>query len=198
MDNYTFELKRPLIIPSNTVANALLIFPTAKFGLSYSMMPNPKEAYMVVTLTIADKETGNDVFQIASYTITEQGFATGIIVNQAAIDAWIGSFESINTAKTALELTLVEKQGLEYQYLADKLDVPAELTLEIESLKEQVAEATQEIEALGEKPEPIELRINKYSDVLQYFDNKGAITPEGILWAKQIPFMGLKIGDFII
>lgn len=198
MDNYTFELKRPLIIPSNTVQNALMVFRPSHFALSYSMMPNPKEGYMVVTLTIVDKASGNEVFQIFSYTITEQGFATGVILNQAAIDAWVASFGSINDAKNALEATLVDKQSEEYQYLADKLDVPAELTLEIESLTEQVAEAVAQLEELGDKPEPVELHINKYSDVLQYFDNKGAITADGVLWAKQIPFMGLKIGDFII
>ena len=152
---------------------------------------------MVVTLTIVDKETGNQVYTIASYTITENGFPTGVILNQAAIDAWVSSYGSISSAKKALEATLVEKQGEEYQYLADKLDVPAELTLEIESLTEQVAEAEGQLVALGERPEPIELHINKYSDVLQYFDNKGAITADGITWAKTIPFMGLTIGDYI-
>lgn len=197
MNNYTFALKRPLIIPSNTVAKALMVFRPQDFALSYTMMPNPKEGYMVVTLTIVDKINGNDVYQLASYTITLQGFGTGVITNQAAIDAWVASHTSITAAKTALEISLLEKQGEEYEYLNNKEEVPVELTNAINALMEDVQEAEAQLVELGEKPEPEELFINKYEDVLPYFDNKGAITPEGITWAKTIPFLGLTIGDYI-
>lgn len=198
MDSYTFALKRPLILPSSSISKALLFFRADVFGLSYSMMPNPKEAYMVVTLTVVNIQTGETALELASYTITEKGFSTGVITNAAEIAAWVSSATTIEGGVALKSGQLYLKQGEEYALIAAAQEVPKELTDEIAALTGEIATLQAQLVALGEKPEPVELFINKYSDVLQYFDNKGAITEEGIAWARNIPFLGLKLGDFIV
>jgi len=40
--------------------------------------------------------------------------------------------------------------------------------------------------------------INKYSEVIQYFEGDGSLTEAGITWAKSTPFNGQTVGDFIV
>lgn len=197
MDNYTFNIKRSILIPFSGVVNAILVFRPEHFALSYTMQPNPKEEYMVVSLNIVDKTSGNEVYKLASFTITERGFPTGVILNAAAIEKWLNDNATLGLTKKAKEMELIEKEGEEYALIADKQDVPAELTAAIEALRLEVTALTADIEALGPQPEPNELYFNKYSDVVGYFDNRGAITAEGIAWARNIPFLGLTLGDYL-
>lgn len=198
MDNYTFNIKRSILIPFSGVVNALLVFRPEHFALSYTMQPNPKEEYMVVSLNIVDKSTGNEVYKLASFTITERGFPTGVILNAAVIEKWLNDNAALNLTKKTKEMALVDKQGDEYALIAAQKQVPAELTAEIAALQEEVNQLTASIEALGPQPEPNELYFNKYSDVVGYFDNRGAITSEGIAWARNIPFLGLTLGDYLV
>lgn len=39
--------------------------------------------------------------------------------------------------------------------------------------------------------------INKYSDVIGYFNGDGTLTDAGIAWAKTTPFRGALISDYI-
>lgn len=48
-----------------------------------------------------------------------------------------------------------------------------------------------------ESQKPIELFVNKYETVINYFEKDGSITDEGIVWAKQLPFLGKTIGYYI-
>ena len=198
MDNYTFKLKRPMVLPSPQISGALLLFMPDRFSLSYEMIPRPKEETMVVNLNIVEAATGNNALQINSFTITEQGFPTGQILNEAEIAAWVLADTETRAEIAEVTTNLLEKQGEEYALIQAKEEVPKELTEAIVALSAQLGELQAELVSIGEKPLPVLEYFNRYSEVLQYFDNKGAITPEGIAWARQIPFLGFTIGDFIL
>lgn len=198
MDNYTFKLKRPMVLPSPQISGALLLFMPDRFSLSYEMIPRPKEETMVVNLNIVESTNGNMALQISSFTITEQGFPTGQILNEAEIAAWVLADSTTRGEIAATTAELLEKQGEEYALIQAKEEVPKELSEAILALSTTLGELQAELVSIGEKPEPVLGYFNRYSDVLQYFDNKGAITAAGILWARQIPFLGLTIGDFIM
>lgn len=196
--NYIFPLKKNITIPSPTVPNAYLVFPFTTCALTYSILPKPQQSTMSVELIIADKVSGKHLFTLTQFAITEAGFPTGVVLNQADIDAY-------NTAKTTLAteiLSLNEQlmaKDLEAQvFISQSLPVPEELTLEIENLQTQLVTKNAELVALGSAPAPITEVRNKYSDVIQYFDNTGSITTEGIVWAKTIPFGGATLGDYLV
>jgi hypothetical protein len=198
MDAYTFALKLPLQIPSPTIPGAILFFPKEKFGLSYSIIPNPKASEMHVTLDVVELANPKNTFKVAAFSITENGFSTGVILNQVEVDAWHASATDLNGQLSLKYAELVDYQAQEQALIEAGLPVSNQLAQNIRKAQEDVDALIADITALGPEPIPDELFINKYADVIQYFDNTGAITPEGVLWAKSIPFMARTLGDYIV
>lgn len=185
------------MVPSPNVKNAFLVFPYQTCSLSYDVVPLPKEDAMSVTLSLVDKVSGVTIFPLGNYKITEQGFPTGVVLNQAEIDAYNSSLAPLTAEYNSLQTTIFAKQSdiaIAAAQGTDTKDLEAELVLLLEDLN-AVSSA---IAALGEVPEKQFEYRNKYSEVIQYFDNSGTITQDGIMWAKTIPFLGLTIGDFIV
>ncbi len=48
------------------------------------------------------------------------------------------------------------------------------------------------------KPTPQPLIVNRYSDVIGYFNGDGSITKEGVEWAGQVPFLDGTLGDYLL
>lgn len=197
MSKYIFELKRPIIVPA-PINNAFLIFPKNKCSLSYEILPKPKVSTMTIILTIVDNDNNNILMQLAEFNITEQGFSSGIFSNQTTIDDWNTSYTPLATALLEKQTTFYALQTEALQLSATKQPIPQELLDQMTVLDGEINEITANITNLGPKPIGQEIFINKYSDVIQYFDNKGAITEAGIEWAKNIPFLGFTIGDYIL
>lgn len=198
MSQYVFDLKRPIIIPSPNIRRAFLIFPKDTCSLSYEILPKPKDSSMTVILTIVDKETSSVLLQLSQYNITETGFPSGIYENQAQRDQWQSQYDP-------LALQLAQKQQTYYGLQTEVItltntnqEVPQALLDEITVLEGEMATLESSITALGEIPSGQEIYINKYSEIIGYFDNKGAITAEGIAWAKTINFLGATLGDYLV
>lgn len=95
MNQYVFELKKPIIIPSPNIRRALLIFPKDTCCLSYEILPKPKDSSMTIILTIVDKETSVVLMQLAQYNVTETGFPSGVYANQTLRDQWKAQFDPL-------------------------------------------------------------------------------------------------------
>jgi len=152
-----FNLKQDLIIPFK--GESYITFPKDHFALSYRMQPNYKQSYLNVTVDIVDLQD-NFVSVFKEFAVTEEGFATGIITNLEDVHAWdIDMVALENAMATALDNGNEEEQST----------------------------ITVQIEQLGYRPQEQELFINKYSEVIEYFNNKGELTEQGIIWAKNLP-----------
>lgn len=198
MDQYTFKLKRPILIPAKNIRNAYTVFPSSTCALSYEVVPNPRQATMTVTLTIVDALSGAMIYKLDTFNITEQGFPTGNVLNAADIATWD---TAVLPLKSAAEQASVELTNLQIQ-VAELVNtnqiVPQELTDAVDAKIAEIQTIDDAIVAAGPRPVPVLEYYNKYSDIIKYFDNTGAITAEGIIWAKNIPFLGLTIGDYIV
>ena len=197
MSQYVFDLKKAIIIPSPNIRKAFLIFPKDTCSLSYEILPKPKDSSMTVILTIVDKETNAVLLQLSQYHVTEAGFASGIFSNQAERDQWKSQYDP-------LAAQLIDKQQTLYALEVESITlsnnnqaIPQALLDEISSLDGEISILESNIAGLGACPVGEELYINKYSDIIGYFDNKGAISEEGIAWAKTIRFMGATLGDYL-
>lgn len=193
----TFQLKRPIIVPSPSVKNAFLIFPYQTCALSYDVVPLPKEDAMSVTLSLVDKVNGTNIFPLGNYKITEQGFPTGVVLNQTEIDNYKKALAPLLVEYNSIQVLVFSKQSDIAIAIAQKLPTET-LEAELSLLLENLNNVSVQISDLGEEPEKQYEYRNKYSEIIQYFDNSGTITQEGIAWAKTIPFLGLTIGDFIV
>jgi len=162
MTDYTFPIKKDLSVPLIKNNKAFITYPAEHFALTYTIQPFPRQEYLNVHIEIVDRVTGIVVDTLNSFTITEQGFPTGIITNQSEID-------SVRATHEQLSPLLSEAIASENQEEMDRL--------------------ISEIAALPTVPTPIELYVNKYSEVSEYFDNKGRLTSEGFIWASNLSFL---------
>ena len=197
-EQFFFELKRPITLPSSTIAGAYIVFPTATCVLSYETVPNPKQSAMEVTLTINNKTTKRKLFEVAKFNVTKEGFPTGVILNQEEIDTWNTQYDSLNT-----ELTILVGELADLQSQKDALEIAGEKVLQtllddINTKAIAIKAKEQEITALYPRPEVNEVYYNKYDDVIQYFDNKGAVTTDGVTWAKAILLLYKQPQVFLI
>lgn len=101
--------------------------------------------------------------------------------------------ESQEIEKVFYKFTIIE-QGFPTGIVSNIEDIHAwdinnaALRTELETASEErSAEILNELSILGYKPDPIELYVNKYSQVIDYFNNKGELTEAGIVWAKNLP-----------
>lgn len=196
---FIYKLKRPLVFPvSKTEKRGYVVYNSRDFGIGYNSLPNPRDKVLVVSLAIFELETGQLVQNIDSYVITESGFPTNVIVNQAEIDAARQLLSDVQS-----DITKTENR-LQSAYAEEAAAVVEGATQEtLDAIKATIQHYLTELEDLRNQlqaisiPAPEILYINKYSDIIKYFSNDGSITEEGVVWAKTIPFLGLTIGDYI-
>lgn len=196
---FIFKFKRPLVLPVSPNENkGVIVYNPRDFGFGYSVVPNPRDRVLIVTLAVFELETSTMVQQINTYVITEAGFPTGIVTNQKDIDdARIFLQQTLDELTSAqIELQALRTHEID---LAVSGATTEELAAISQSIKDQEYLVANINITLGgiTVPPPQYLYINKYSDVIDYFDKDGSITSEGIEWAKKISFLGMTLGDFI-
>lgn len=193
-----FPLIRPLVIPATGYPNkGLLVFPPAQFGLTYKVLPDPANKTIRVTLFVIDLQDLTWLFEVKSFTITEMGFPTGVIKNAEDIAQWIKDHGDLTASIDTLNAALVELTLQEQQHIAAGEEVPETLAAAIAVASDKLTSTLEDLNLLGPAPTPDELYINSYDQVIDYFDNRGAITQEGIAWAKNISFGGATIESFV-
>jgi len=227
MTQYTFNFKEDFEMPSVSYfpAGAYLKFSKDVFGLTYSIKPNPREKTMTVNVSTVDLATQRIVWDVYTWLITEQGFPTDVVINQDEINQYevtlqtlINQLAIFNDELTGLQNQKVllqdEVNTLQAQYdaLEDKT------TPEAEGLLQQINDKKANIEIVDEsiiviqnnitnkqneinslvRPQVQYLYVNKYSDVLKYFNNDGSLTDDGIVWAKTAILFGKPLGDYLV
>lgn len=197
MNNFIFKIKRSIVIPVNDFVNdGIIVYNTRNFGLGYSVIPNPREKVMTISLLVFRLVDEVVVRTLATFNVTEEGFKTDVVLNQDEINAiTLRRNKLIETiAKTTSELNILYVQ--EAAMAGDGLDV-TEISKQIQQKESAVRELNLQ---LNEEilPQPIYLYINKYSDIINYFEKDGSITTDGIEWAKTVPFKGGTLNDYII
>ena len=227
MTQYTFNFKEDFEIPSQFYfpAGVFIRFPKDLFGLTYTMTPNAREKTMTVNVSTVDLATQRIVWDVYTWLITEQGFPTDVVINQDEINQYEVTLQTLTNQLALLndELTGLQNQKIllqdevnalqaQYDALEDKT------TPEATALLQQITEKNTEIAIVEDsivyknneitnkqneinslvRPQPVYEYVNKYSDVLQYFNNDGSLTEDGIVWAKTIKLFGKPISDYII
>lgn len=197
MNEYIFPLVRPLAIPSRNVPGALLVFLPTKHGLTYKVSPFPRDQRLHVTLEVVTLENNVVVYPLSEFDITETGFPSGVALNQDAIDSYLAEYAPLVAASDAKYAEMGANEDAQVAELANTGQVSQKLIDAYTVLLGEFQELQDQIGALGQQPVPVYEYINKYSEVKDYFDNTMTITPEGLVWAKTIPFLGNTLGDFI-
>ena len=199
---FLFALKRSIILPQED--GSFLVYPKSTFSFAYSVVPNPKARSLRISLLLANSVTEEIKRTIAEFEVTDAGFPTDVIVNQAEIDAWQALFEAQSeTYSTAAQEYAVKKQ----QELALLAELPTnpdvqrdidQIVAELVGLLETMENEKKTLDDIRvARPAPEQLFINKYDDLIGYFNNDGSITDAGIIWARTVPFFGATIGDFL-
>lgn len=75
MNELNFVLKINLILPaSGDLRRGYFLFPATEFGLTYSIAANPRTQEISISLQVVHMESGDIVWTVGTYKITEQGF----------------------------------------------------------------------------------------------------------------------------
>lgn len=199
---FLFNLKRSIILPQDD--GSYLVYPKSAFSFAYAVVPDPKRRVLRISLLLANKGSEEITRTIAEFDVTDEGFHTGVITNQAEIDAWQLDFDSLMEDFAKATNDLVAKKQQELELLAELPTNPDlqrdldEVVAALVTLKETMETAKAAVDLKRtERPAPVELFINKYDDLIGYFNNDGSITDAGIVWARTVPFFGATIGDFL-
>lgn len=198
MSQFTFQLKQDLVLPATGNPNkGYLLFPKAIFGLSYEVKPNPKKKILQVLLGVAELANDELVWPLTMYTITDSGFSTPTVTNQAEIDAYISTQSTLLTNLETLDLTLSSLNAQAQVYIDNEEVIPEELAAQINVTLTEMDAITTQLSSLV-NPEVEYLVINRYDDVINYFKGDGSLTEEGIEWAKTVYYGDYQLGDLII
>jgi len=191
-NNTIFPLTTNLIVPATGNPNkGFLLFPAGIFGLSYDIAPKPRISRLDVVLSVVEISTQETVWPLGVYEITEQGFSR--VTNKEEIEE---ASVLLDTAKAEL---LVLQEAFSVADTAFQADPNDQELLDGYTVAYDAATAKQdEVNALeAAMPEPMVEYVNKYSDVVGFFNGDGTLTDEGVLWAKTIPFGTGVLGDYI-
>ena len=194
---YIFNLKRALVLPVSEWDNqGMLVYNSRDFALGYSTIPNPKEKQLTVNLLIYRLSDERTIRNLSTFVITEQGFPTGRVLNQAEIDKAIADKSKLELNITTLEALITTLYAEEASLLADGQDAS--------TISNQISESIGTLTGLRLNllqiviPTPDLEYYNKYSDIIDYFNKDGSITKLGIEWAKTVPFLGLTLNDYLL
>jgi hypothetical protein len=197
MENqFIFRLKRPIVIPiSQYDQQGVIVYNSRDFAFGYSVVPNPKEKQLNVSLLVYRVSDETLIRTLTTFNITEQGFPTGVVLNALEIKAQQEAIEkyqdTINTLEGTLSILYLQEAAL-----ASAGESTVEVAAQILDLYTQKQEAATKLSKVV-IPEPELEYINRYSDVIDYFDKDGSITVAGIEWAKSVPFLGLTLNDYL-
>jgi len=191
-NNTIFPLTTNLIVPATGNPNkGFLLFPSGIFGLSYDIAPKPRISRLDIVLSVVETSTKETVWPLGVYEITEQGFE--LVLNKEEIKE---ASVLLDTAKAEL-LVLQETFALaDAAFQEDQND--SEL-LEAYTVAYDAATSKQdEVNGLeAAMPEPVVEYVNKYSQIVGFFNGDGTLTDAGVVWAKTIPFGESVLGDYI-
>lgn len=198
MPIFFFPLKTALVIPSTEAAgHGLLVFLPGDNGFTYKVSPDPVSKSLNVSLFLTSEKNPDWLFKLAAFDITEAGFPTGVLLNQQEVDDYANNVSQINADIAANKISLSAKYAERAAFIAENEDIPLELSQEIFDLEKAALLLADQRNNVGDAPTPEPEIVNKYSEVINYFDRDGSITADGIEWAKGIRFAGLTIGDYI-
>ena len=193
---FIFKLKRALVLPVSEWDNqGMLVYNPRDFALGYSTVPNPKEKQLTVNLLIYRLSDERTIRNLATFVITEQGFPTGRVLNQAEIDAAATSRADLEQETLEINAVVADLYLEEAALNAEGQDTTA-ISKQITDLIKRLAEIRVELNALI-VPTPELEYYNRYSDIIDYFNKDGSITELGIEWARTVPFMGLTLNDYL-
>jgi hypothetical protein len=187
MNNLLFPLTKNLIIPATGNPNkGYLLFPAGQFGLTYTTLPNPKKSQMTISLGVEDLTTNELVWILGTYNITEVGFP--VPTNEAEYEAYLAE---VQTAKDRAAMAAANYSSLEEQLVSNP-----ELQEEYENAAIEYQAATDALNSIPEVTLKQEY-INKYSEIIPYFNGDGTLTNEGIEWAKTHNLGGVTLDYYI-
>jgi len=187
MSNATFPLTKNLVIPATgNPSKGYLLFPAGEFALSYDVRPQSRKNKLEIILTVEEISTGETAWILGIYEITEIGFPK--VINQSEYDKYTQDVASL----TASMIPLVQQRATLLSTLAEY----PENQSQIDSLTTTIEDYQTQINNLAEVVLQVEY-VNKYSDIIQYFNGDGTLTPEGIEWAKQVIFLGEPLSNYI-
>lgn len=170
MPNTTFPLTKNLIVPATGNPNkGYLLFPAGEFALSYDVRPQPKKNKLDITLTVEEISTGETAWILGLYEITETGFPK--VTNQSEYDSYTQDVASL----TSSMIPLVQQRATLLSTLAEH----PENQSQIDSLTTTIEDYQTQINNLAEVVLQVEY-VNKYSDIIQYFNGDGTLTLEGV------------------
>lgn len=174
----------------------MLVYNPRDFALGYSTVPNPKEKQLTVNLLIYRLSDERTIRNLATFVITEQGFPTGRVLNQAEIDAAATSRADLEQETLEINAVVADLYLEEAALNAEGQDTTT-ISAQITALVKRLAEIRVELNALI-VPTPELEYYNRYSDIIDYFNKDGSITELGIEWARTVPFMGLTLNDYLL
>jgi len=193
---FIFKLKRPIVFPISQSDNqGVVVYNSRDFAFGYSIIPNPKEKQLTVTLLIYRVADEVVIRSIATFNITEQGFPTGVLLNQADIDAALASKVKLQDSIDKAALTLQALYAQEAA-LAEQGEDTSVVSATIVATSNQLLQDRLKLSTLV-VPTPELEYANRYSDIIDYFNKDGSITEAGIEWAKSVPFLGLTLNDYL-
>jgi len=193
---FIFKLKRALVLPVSEWDNqGMLVYNSRDFALGYSTVPNPKEKQLTVNLLIYRLSDERTIRNLATFVITEQGFPTGRVLNQAEIDAAVTSRADLEQETLEINAVVADLYLEEAALNAEGQDTTT-ISTQITALVKRLAEIRIELNAIV-VPTPELEYYNRYSDIIDYFNKDGSITELGIEWARTVPFMGLTLNDYL-
>jgi len=193
---FIFKLKRALVLPVSEWDNqGMLVYNSRDFVLGYSTVPNPKEKQLTVNLLIYRLSDERTIRNLATFVITEQGFPTGRVLNQAEIDAAVTSRADLEQETLEINAVVADLYLEEAALNAEGQDTTT-ISTQITALVKRLAEIIIELNAIV-VPTPELEYYNRYSDIIDYFNKDGSITELGIEWARTVPFMGLTLNDYL-
>lgn len=195
-NSFIFRIKRPIVLPVNQYANeGSLVYNTRDFGFGYSIIPNPREKVMTISLLVFRIADEVVIRTLATFNVTEQGFITSVVLNQADIDKAVSNRADINAHILESSERLMALRA-EEAALAEAGESTVEISATIEALMTQISKYLDDLNAIT-IPQAEYLYVNKYSDIINYFDKDGSITEAGIEWAKTVPFLGATLNDYL-
>lgn len=193
---FIFRLKRPIVFPISQSGNqGVVVYNSRDFAFGYSIIPNPKEKQLTVTLLIYRVADEVVIRSIATFNITEQGFPTGVLLNQADIDAALASKVKLQDSIDKAALTLQALYAQEAA-LAEQGEDTSVVSATIVATSNQLLQDRLKLSTLI-VPTPELEYANRHSDIIDYFNKDGSITEAGIEWAKSVPFLGLTLNDYL-
>jgi hypothetical protein len=206
-----FKLKRPIFLPIGTPEKpgGYTFYPPGQFGLGYDgFTPNAEKKTLGINLTIRRIDDGEQVAVLKPFAITEQGFETKEVKNQAEIDAAKELRDTLTDGILTLEASLRSLDDEEALVYADM--AKAETDKELKQAQKELDKVQVKIKAARKQlkesrdakaelviPEKIFGRAFDYATVMAWFDKEGRLLPEAIPAATEIQFMGRRVGDFI-